>query len=91
MSKFLISAATVLMMTAPAFADEQACDSPAQDQWIAEADLTAMYVELGYDVKGIKIEKGCYEVYGVDTTGARVEIIVNPMTGEALGTEGDSN
>ena len=49
--------------------------------------LTAMYAEKGYTVKNINIEDGCYEVYGIDAKGARVEIIVDPMTGEAVGTE----
>ena len=58
---------------------------------MSEADLTAMYVEQGYEVKGIKIENGCYEVYGIDAAGTRVEIIVNPMNGEAVGNEASGN
>lgn len=93
MSKLLISTAAVLMLAAPAFASGSKCDSPAQDQWMSKADLTAVFVEKGYDVKNIKIEDGCYEVYALDAKGAKVEIYVDPMTGEpaAYDTEKDSD
>ena len=88
MSKLLITAATVAtLLAAPVFASDNKCNSPAQDQWMTTEALTAMYAEKGYTVKNIKIEDGCYEVYGIDAKGARVEIIVDPMTGEAVGTE----
>jgi len=92
MSKLLLSVATVVMMAAPAFAEGISCNSPAQDQWMSEADLTAKLVAQGYDVKGIKIESGCYEIKALDASGARVEIAVDPVTGELAGTEnGASN
>lgn len=87
MSKLLISAATVLMLAAPAFAEGMKCDSPSQDQWMTKEALTAMYVDKGFDVKNIKIEDGCFEVYAKDANGARVEIYVDPVTGEAVKTK----
>ena len=83
MSKLLLSTAAVLMLAAPAFAEEMKCNVPDQTTWMSKEDLTAMYVEQGYEVKNIKIDEGCYEIYGFD-----------PVTGEladALTIEGSDS
>jgi len=91
MSKLLLSAAAVAMLSVPAFADDTRCNSPAQSQWMSQADLSAMYAEKGYNVKGIEVENGCYEVKALDANGARVEIYADPMTGEIVKTESDDS
>lgn len=94
MSKLLLSTAAVLMLAAPAIAEELKCNVPDQTTWMSQEDLTAMYVERGYEVKNIKIDKGCYEIYGLDSNGGRIEIYVNPVTGEladALTIEGSDS
>lgn len=81
MSKLLLSTAAVLMLVAPAFAEDMKCNVPDQTTWMSQEDLTTMYVEQGYEVKNIKIDEGCYEIYGIDANGERVEIYVDPVTG----------
>ena len=81
MSKLLLSPAAVLMLAAPAFAEDMKCNVPDQTTWMSQEDLTTMYVEQGYEVKNIKIDEGCYEIYGIDANGERVEIYVDPVTG----------
>lgn len=81
MSKLLLSTAAVLMLAAPAFAEDMKCNVPDQTTWMSQEDLTTMYVEQGYEVKNIKIDEGCYEIYGIDANGERVEIYVDPVTG----------
>lgn len=81
MSKLLLSTAAVLMLAAPAFAEDMKCNVPDQTTWMSQEDLTTMYVEQGYEVKNIKIDEGCYEIYGIDDNGERVEIYVDPVTG----------
>ena len=34
----------------------------------------------GWKVRQVKTDNGCYEVYGFDSTGRRVEIYFNPKT-----------
>ena len=94
MTRLLISTAAVLMLAAPAFAEDLKCDVPDQTTWMSQEDLTAMYVEQGYEVKNIKIDAGCYEIYGLDAKGERVEIYVDPVTGEpvnAMSEEGSDS
>lgn len=81
MSKFLLSTVAVIMLAAPAFAEDMKCNVPDQTTWMSQEDLTTMYVEQGYEVKNIKIDEGCYEIYGIDANGERVEIYVDPVTG----------
>ena len=69
------------MLAAPAFAEDMKCNVPDQTTWMSQEDLTTMYVEQGYEVKNIKIDEGCYEIYGIDANGERVEIYVDPVTG----------
>ncbi|MGB7317681.1 MAG: PepSY domain-containing protein [Planktotalea sp.] len=89
MSKIIASVIAVTLLSAPAFASGKKCDSPSQDQWMSKAELTSMYAEKGYDVKNLKSEDGCYEIYALDAKGKRVELLVDPMSGELLGTEND--
>ena len=49
--------------------------------------LKAKATELGYDVRQVKVEKGCYEVYGIKD-GKKVEALFNPETGVQVGSEG---
>lgn len=88
MSKLFLTTSFVVLLSAPVFAGQR-CASPAQDQWMSKADLTAAFVEKGYDVRNVKIENGCYEVYALDTNKARVELYVDPVTGKVLGKDGD--
>ena len=89
MSKLLSAAIVTTFLAAPAFASGVQCDSPAQDQWMSQADLTAMYTEKGYAVKNFKVEDGCYEIYALDANGARIELLVDPVTGTLVGTENE--
>lgn len=39
----------------------------------------------GWKVRQVKTDNGCYEVYGFDNTGRRIEIYFNPKTFEKVG------
>ena len=87
MSKIIFSAIAATLLTAPAFASDIKCDSPSQDQWMTKAALTTMYEDKGYDVKNIKADDGCFEVYALDAKGTRVELVVDPVSGKLLEIE----
>lgn len=74
----IIALALLTSIAAPAFAADM-CSVP-QDKWMTEDALKAKAVELGYDVKQVKIEKGCYEIYAIDKDGKKVEVLMNPET-----------
>ncbi len=91
--KKLILAATLFSALASGIAqaeDESTkCDVP-KDKWMSEDAMKAKAKELGLDVRKIKVENGCYEVYAIDAKGKKVEQVFNPETGIQVGAEGSN-
>jgi hypothetical protein len=52
----------------------------APENWMKEADVKAKLKHKGYLIKSIRVESGCYEVYGLDPLGRRIQILVDPAT-----------
>jgi hypothetical protein len=82
----MIKTVTALVATfaaASAFASPT-CNVP-EDKWIKEADFKAKLEGQGYQIKTFKVTKGkCYEIYGKDKDGKKVEIYFDPSTGAEL-------
>jgi hypothetical protein len=56
-----------------------------KEQWMKESDFKAGLEKQGYQIKTFKVAKGnCYEIYGHDRGGKKVEIYFNPATGAEL-------
>ena len=60
------------------------CEPVPQDQWLSEASLTEMLEAEGWRVRRMKVDGGCWEVYGTTPEGQRVEGYFHPVTGEML-------
>lgn len=78
--------ALLCLIAAPlaAIAGPKCTDEP-ESKWLTEAQMTAKFQALGYkdDVKKLHVSKGkCWEIYGHDKAGKRVEIYFHPITGE---------
>jgi len=56
------------------------CDSGSQDSWQPQDKLAALLKEKGWQVRRIKIDGGCYEVYALNEKGERVEAYFHPRT-----------
>jgi hypothetical protein len=66
---------------APAFATGLAtCDSGPRDGWQSAAKLEQQLKDRGWTVRRIKEDGGCYEVYGLNERGERVEAYFHPVT-----------
>lgn len=85
----LTALSLVIGTAAPALASEEhsACGSAPREQWLSEEAIKAKASELGYQVRRVKIEDNCYEVYAIDPQGGRAEVYFNPATGEVARTE----
>lgn len=80
-----LSLALVLGAVAPAIASEDArCGNTPRDKWLPEATIKTKVSDLGYEVRKIEADDGCYEVKGVDKNGAKVKLYLNPATGEVV-------
>lgn len=74
----------LLSMCGPVGAEPR-CTSEPRDKWISESEMKAKISDLGYKAKIFKVTKGnCYEIYGVDKTGKRIEVYFNPVTGSIV-------
>lgn len=60
------------------------CSEPSKE-WKLREDLSDKLQADGWDVRKIKIDNGCYEVYGFDGKGKRREAYFNPRTLELIG------
>ena len=79
----LIVPATALLLAVapPAGATGLAtCDSGPKETWQAQDKLSAALKEKGWQVRRIKEDGGCYEVYALDEKGNRVEAYFHPVT-----------
>ena len=86
--RLTIAAAALMGLTAltPAFAAEVECKQP-EASWKPVEELKTKLTAEGWTIKNVKIEDGCYEVYGKDEKGQRVEIFFDPVSFEAVGSD----
>jgi hypothetical protein len=56
------------------------CDSGPKSGWQPVEKLEAQLKEKGYNVRRIKEDGGCYEVYAFDEKGQRGEFYFHPVT-----------
>ncbi len=56
------------------------CDSGPKSGWQPSTKLEEQLKSQGWQVRRIKEDGGCYEVYGLDAKGARVEAYFHPVT-----------
>ena len=49
--------------------------------------LKAMAEAAGYQVQKAKLKAACGEIYALDRNGARVELFVDPTSGQIVGSQ----
>lgn len=59
------------------------CDVP-RDDWGSKTELRTRLSAEGWVVRKVKVDEGCYEVYGTTPEGERVEAYFDPATFEKL-------
>lgn len=56
------------------------CDSGPKEGWQPQAKLEQVLKDKGWTVRRVKVDGGCWEVYGLDEKGRRVEAYFHPVT-----------
>ncbi len=56
------------------------CDSGPQQGWQPQLKLENDLKARGWQVRRIKVDGGCYEVYAINDKGERVEAYFHPVT-----------
>ena len=79
--------AIAVFVSSPAFAGPE-CTKQAKDTWKDQKEFKKSLTEQGYKIKAFKVTDGnCYEIYGWDKDGKKVEIYFNPVSGEKVKEE----
>lgn len=84
-----ILASLAALPAGSAMADDD-CFVPMAD-WKPREAVATMAADLGWTVRRIKIDDGCYEIVGTDAEGRQIEATVNPSTLEILEIEPRDN
>ena len=85
-------ALSAVLAAAPAYASDdegKGCGNAPRDQWMSVDAVEAKGVAMGYEVRRVKEEDGCYELYAIDKNGAKTELYMNPVTGDVVRSKED--
>ncbi|MDM0053417.1 PepSY domain-containing protein [Variovorax sp. J22R115] len=88
MKKFIFAVALSLFafVSAPAFAKAN-CKAYTKSEWMSEADAKAKIEAQGYTISKFKVDGNCYEIYGRNKAGKKVEIYYDAKTLEPVKSE----
>lgn len=67
------------------------CGSHPRDQWLSVIAITEKATAQGYTVLGVEDDDGCYDVSSRDASGKKIDIKFNPVTGEIVKIENESD
>lgn len=81
-------AVVALLFSASAIAAPD-CTRAPREQWLSEAAMTQKILAAGYTIKTFKVSGTCYEIYGKDARGNKVEIYFDPTDGRIVKRRGD--
>ena len=86
--RFVLATATLMAAAAlsPALAEEVKCNQP-QASWKPVEELKTKLTAEGWEIKNVKTDEGCYEVYAKNEKGEKVEVYFDPVTFEAVGED----
>lgn len=72
--------------TTAAFAKAN-CKAYPKSEWMKEADAKSKIEAQGYTISKFKVDGNCYEIYGKNKEGKKVEIYFDTKTLEPVKTE----
>jgi len=63
------------------------CTSEPEEKWLKIEELEKKAAEQGYTVAKSKIKNQCAEIYARDKQGNRIELFLDPATGNIVGRQ----
>lgn len=75
--RFILAVMSLLPLQVLASAD---CPAYPKQEWASEDTLKQTLEEEGYKIKKFKIDGNCYEIYGRNKEGKKVEIYFDMKT-----------
>ena len=81
--KNLLLVAVLVFSGAVAYAKKE-CTTEPKEKWMSEEAFKAKVEAEGYKIRKFKQPGTCYEIYGTDKEGKKVEIYFNPVDGSIV-------
>jgi hypothetical protein len=81
--RHVVIAGVLAVITTPAFSASN-CSTASPAKFQPKSALESQLKKEGTTVRQIKTEKGCYEVYGIDKNGNKVNAAFNAETLDKL-------
>lgn len=78
-----IYTALALSTSSPAMASRDECDVP-MSMWQSRSAAILWGESQGWELHRIKIDDGCYELYGLDEDGRQFEVKINPSNFDVI-------
>ena len=86
MNRYVLAAACLAFAPTAALAGAN-CKANPKAEWMTEADAKAKIAAQGYKIDKFKIDGNCYEIYGSDKDGKKVEIYFDTKTLDVVKAE----
>jgi hypothetical protein len=84
----LVTLLAAIGVSGTAFAKAD-CTAHPKSEWIKESDARAQLEGQGYTIKKFKVDGNCYEIYGTNKEGKKVEIYYDTKTLDVVKSEID--
>lgn len=85
---FTSAAAVALLAACSAEESVTQCTTASQTEWMDQDQFQAGLEQEGYEINEFKVTPGsCYEIYGKNRSGDKVEIYFNPVDGSIVKQE----
>lgn len=80
-----LTAGALATAAGPSMAGPKCTEEPTS-KWLTEEQMMTKIEALGYkDIRNFHVSKGrCYEIYGYDKGGRKVEVYFHPISGEIV-------
>jgi len=78
-TKTVLTGLVAIGMSSSVLASSYECDSGPESEWKTKDEAKAILVAKGYEVRKVKVEDGCYELY-TKKDGKKFEVFINPAT-----------
>ncbi|MFN0314063.1 MAG: PepSY domain-containing protein [Burkholderiales bacterium] len=88
MNKWVRNACVVFSLASMTALAAPECTKEPKEKWMAAKDLKAKLEAQGYKIKRFEVLSSCYEIYGRNKDGKKVEIYFNPVDGSIVKQRG---
>jgi hypothetical protein len=76
--RHIILVTAIALTGLSAYAKKNCTDQP-KDKWMTEGDFKKKVEGFGYKINKFKQPGSCYEIYGTNKDGKKVEVYFNPV------------